>query len=104
MVRVRCTATVFAGMSLFACCVISCLVVQVAIAQDRTRHLRKITACFKKLYELSDVRRPQLCFLSDPMIQHCIAHQHCVSLQGCDERLELVYLAFDRMCNVKEFR
>ena len=25
-------------------------------------------------------------------------------LQGCDERLELVYLAFDRMCNIKEFR
>ena len=25
-------------------------------------------------------------------------------LQGCDERLELVYLAFDRMSNIKEFR
>lgn len=25
-------------------------------------------------------------------------------LQGCDELLEQVHLAFDRMCNIKEFR
>lgn len=49
----------------------------VAIAQDRTRHLRRITACFKKLSDLCE---------------------------GCDDRLELVHLAFERLTNVKEFR
>jgi hypothetical protein len=41
---------------------------QVSIAQDRTQHLRKIMACFKKLADLCEVRRLQMQRFTDPCL------------------------------------
>jgi len=49
----------------------------VGVAQERGRHLRRATACFIKL--------SQLC-------------------QGCDDQLQQVHVAFERMANIKEYR
>lgn len=46
---------------------------------------------------------PAIAALDGPLPVYDLV-QSSTPLQGCDERLELVYLAFDRMCNIKEFR
>ncbi len=95
------------------------LSLQVIIAQDRTRQLRRIAACFMRLSTLCEVRLPSACVPwsgghSSSRIQASqpgcapkllpIALPLAALLQGSEDQIHLVHLSFERMANVKEFR